>query len=69
MLCPRLSVVELSVSREELSYSLRGVRYDGLDRSIDLRISRLRRKLNVALPEQEVIRSVRGIGYMMVELP
>ena len=57
------------VSREELSYSLRGVRYDGLDRSIDLRISRLRRKLSVRLPEQEVIRSVRGIGYMMVELP
>ena len=57
------------VSREELSYSLRGVRYDGLDRSIDLRISRLRRKLHSALPEQEVIRSVRGVGYMMVELP
>jgi two-component system OmpR family response regulator len=33
------------VSREEIFQELRGFPYDGLDRSIDLRISRLRRKL------------------------
>lgn len=50
------------VSREELHQLLRGVAYDGLDRSIDLRVSRARRRLGGALKER--IRSVRGAGYL-----
>jgi DNA-binding response OmpR family regulator len=37
-----------------------------LDRSIDARISRLRRKLNAADHSEELIKTVYGAGYMLV---
>ena len=49
-------------SRDQLYEQLRGVVWDGLDRSIDLRISRLRSRLGDA---GRLIRSVRGRGYML----
>lgn len=50
------------VSREVIVQNLRGIEYDGLDRSVDNRISRLRRKL----PEQAItIKTVRARGYML----
>jgi DNA-binding response OmpR family regulator len=52
------------LSRDDLSLELRGVAWDGLDRSIDLRVSRLRKRLG---DEQGVwIKSVRGSGYLLV---
>ncbi len=51
------------VSRDELSQVLRGIEWDGLDRSVDLRVSRLRRKLGDWGPV--VLKSVRGSGYLM----
>jgi len=41
-------------------------KYDELDRAIDLRVSRLRQKLEQASPGTEHIRSVRGIGYLYI---
>lgn len=38
--------------------------WDPFDRSIDIRISRLRRKLEVNPQKPEIIRTVRGIGYV-----
>ncbi|WP_394826650.1 response regulator [Pendulispora albinea] len=58
-----------TVSREELLGESRGLRYDGLNRSIDLRISRLRRKLGDDSENPELIVSVRGVGYMLVTRP
>ena len=49
-------------SRDQLYQELRGVIWDGLDRSMDLRISRLRARLGSA---GALIRSVRGRGYML----
>lgn len=49
------------VSRDVLHESLRGVSFDGMDRSMDLRVSRVRRKLGEA---GERIRAVRGVGYL-----
>lgn len=40
--------------------------YDGSDRSIDLRITRLRRKIEVDADKPQVLRTVRGVGYMLV---
>lgn len=53
------------VSRETIVQHLRGFDYDGLDRSIDRRISRLRRKLNDDPIEPQMIKTVRGKGYLL----
>ncbi len=52
------------ITREELYRSLRGVEYDGLDRSMDLRISRLRGKLGDDSDDPRRIKTVRGVGYI-----
>jgi len=39
---------------------------EAFDRSIDLRITRLRRKIEVDPGRPEAIRTVRGVGYMFV---
>lgn len=54
------------VTREVIFASLRGIEYDGLDRSIDIGVSRLRAKLNDTVDPPEKIKSVRGKGYLFV---
>jgi DNA-binding response OmpR family regulator len=46
-----------------------GEPFDFRDRSIDLRVSRLRRKLNDDPQQPTRILSIRGNGYMLVEQP
>ncbi len=58
-----------TVSREELSQALRGISYDGLDRNIDLRVTRLRKKLADDGKNPRIIKSIRGVGYLFVEKP
>lgn len=53
------------VAREEIVQQLRGLNYDGLDRSMDRRISRLRKKLSCHNPQIEIIKTVRGKGYQL----
>lgn len=50
------------VPRDELFQSLRGIEYDGLDRSMDVRISKLREKLGSCSVQ---IKTVRGVGYLL----
>lgn len=54
------------MNRDDILSQLRSIDYDGMDRSIDLRISRLRKKLgdNPASPQR--IKTVRGSGYLFV---
>ena len=52
------------LSRDDLVGTLRGISYDGLDRSIDSRISRLRRKLGDSPAAPVRIQTVRGKGYL-----
>jgi two-component system OmpR family response regulator/two-component system response regulator RstA len=54
-----------TLSRDDISREIHGVRYDGVDRSIDLRISRLRKKLGDDSAKPHRIKSVRGVGYML----
>ncbi|HIO96904.1 MAG TPA: response regulator [Leucothrix sp.] len=54
------------LSREEIYQHLRGIGYDGSNRTIDLRISRLRQKLAEYLGETTVIKTVRGAGYLFI---
>jgi two-component system OmpR family response regulator/two-component system response regulator RstA len=57
------------LSRQELHVRIHGMKYDGLDRSIDLRISRLRKKLGDDPTAPERIKSVRGLGYLLTVEP
>ncbi|MCW6553160.1 two-component system response regulator RstA [Yersinia ruckeri] len=52
------------MDREVLLKSLRGVSYNGMDRSIDVAISRLRRKLYDNTLEPFRIKTVRNKGYL-----
>ncbi len=52
------------MDRDALLKNLRGVTYDGLDRSVDVAISRLRKKLNDSATEPYRIKTVRNKGYL-----
>jgi DNA-binding response OmpR family regulator len=52
------------VSRTDLVSQLRGIDYDGFDRSVDIRISRLRKKLGDSADAPAKIKTVWGRGYM-----
>jgi len=54
------------VTREELYLQVRGVSYDGLDRGMDVHVSRLRQKLEAAGFDRRALKAVRGSGYLMV---
>jgi len=54
------------LSRDDIFHNLRGIDYDGLDRSIDGRISKLRRKLGDSATEPARIKTVWGKGYLLV---
>lgn len=55
----------LVVSRDSIVQQIRGYEYDGLDRSIDRRISRLRKKLFDDPVHPNLIKTVRGKGYQL----
>jgi two-component system response regulator RstA len=52
------------VTRDEILRVVRGIDYDGLDRSIDARICRLRRKLQESGGAESMIKTVRLRGYL-----
>ncbi len=54
-----------TMDREVLLKALRGVSYDGMDRSIDVAISRLRKKLYDNSLEPFRIKTVRNKGYLL----
>ncbi len=54
------------LSRDKISEALSGTEYDGLDRSIDIRISRLRKLLHDNSSKPQGIKTVRGKGYLFV---
>lgn len=52
------------LSREQLFALAQNRDWDPLDRSIDIRISRLRKKIEADPDHPRVLRTVRGMGYM-----
>ncbi|UXY16904.1 response regulator [Chitiniphilus purpureus] len=52
------------LSRDMILTSLRGVGYDGLDRSVDVGVSKLRKKLDDDPREPRRIKTVWGKGYL-----
>ncbi|MDP4983478.1 response regulator [Pseudoalteromonas tunicata] len=55
------------VQRDDLVSHFRGFEYDGFDRSIDLRISRIRKKLNDSPQEPFRIKTIWGKGYLFAK--
>ena len=58
-----------TLSRNDIYQEIHEMKYDGLDRSIDLRISRLRKRLGDDPAKPQRIKSVRGVGYMLAVEP
>lgn len=56
-------------SRGQLISRVQGYDFEGYERTIDFHIKNLRKKLADYLPDQDVIRSVYGVGYKLVPLP
>lgn len=55
------------LSRETIFETLRGIQYDGQDRSIDVRISRIRPKVGDDPDNPRRIKTVRSRGYLFVK--
>ena len=53
------------LTRDEISRALNGHDWTPLDRTIDGHIARLRRKFEVPAEEPRLIKSVRGVGYVL----
>jgi len=54
------------LNRDQIMEQAHNRGWDVFDRSIDLRVMRLRRKIERNPDKPEVIRTVRGVGYMFV---
>jgi two-component system response regulator RstA len=55
------------INREEIFTALRGIPYDGQDRSIDVRVSRIRPKIGDDPDHPRRIKTVRSRGYLFVK--
>jgi two-component system phosphate regulon response regulator OmpR len=54
------------LSRDQLLTMTRNREWEPFDRSIDIRITRLRRKLEEDPAHPRAIKTVRGAGYMFI---
>src|SRR5690606_32444888 len=54
------------LTRDDIFNNIRGIEYDGLDRTVDVRISRLRKKLRDNPSQPRGIKTVWGKGYLFV---
>lgn len=63
----RLLMTEVGhvLSREQIADRLRGEVFESVDRSIDVHISNLRKKLRDSSREPRLIKTIRGVGYLL----
>jgi two-component system response regulator RstA len=55
------------LTRSQLSLALCQIEYDGQDRTIDVRIARLRAKLGDDPKQPRYIKSIRSVGYLFLD--
>ncbi len=55
------------LSRDRILDKLKGEEFESFDRSIDVHVSRLRQKLGDNPREPRLIKTVRGVGYLLAE--
>jgi DNA-binding response OmpR family regulator len=54
------------VNRDQLSHEVLGRPFDPFDRSLDMHVSRLRRKLSQDAGDEDLVKTIRGVGYQLV---
>lgn len=69
LLCVFLERPNRPLSRDQLLNLTQNRDWDPYDRSIDIRIARLRRKVEPDPQKPSVLKTVRGMGYMFVPHP
>ncbi|MFH2055335.1 MAG: winged helix-turn-helix domain-containing protein [bacterium] len=52
------------VTREEMCRAILGIEYDGLNRAVDIRVARLRKKLGEPGRSARMVKSIYGVGYL-----
>lgn len=57
------------VSREEISENVLGRKFHPFDRSLDMHVSRLRRKLADRGAAEDLVKTIRGVGYQLAVSP
>jgi two-component system response regulator RstA len=57
------------VTRDDLNRLLYNTAYNGIDRSIDVYISRIRQKIGDDPAQPVYLKTVRGVGYLFADLP
>jgi DNA-binding response OmpR family regulator len=58
-----------ALSRDRLMDLTQGAHWSPLDRAIDNQVARLRKKIERDPSDPQLIRTVRGVGYMLTERP
>jgi DNA-binding response OmpR family regulator len=53
------------LSRDRILDRLKGEEFESFDRSIDVHISRLRQKLGDSPRQPRLIKTIRGVGYLL----
>ncbi len=53
------------VSREDISENVLGRKFHPFDRSLDMHVSRLRRKLSIKGAPEDMVKTIRGVGYQL----
>ncbi|UAA38419.1 response regulator [Paraneptunicella aestuarii] len=66
LLCLFAAHADQVLSRDDLLNNLRGFGYDGLDRTVDMLVSRLRKKLHDSSNKPQKIKTVWKKGYLFV---
>jgi DNA-binding response OmpR family regulator len=66
MLCTLIHAVGAPCTREQLSGDMRDRNFDHSDRSVDMHITALRRKLGDDPRHARYIRTVRAVGYQWI---
>jgi DNA-binding response OmpR family regulator len=56
-----------ALSRDRLMDLAKGSADEAFDRSIDVHISRLRKKMAGAKGQQQIIKTIRGVGYLLLQ--
>lgn len=53
------------IPREELAENVLGRKFHPFDRSLDMHVSRMRKKLNENDASDELVKTIRGVGYQL----
>lgn len=54
------------VAREQLAETVLGRKFSPFDRSLDMHVSRLRKKISLGSTHEDLVKTIRGAGYQLI---